>query len=233
MGEHNCENCNVLFKSFFSILAKDDLHDLTEKKKCIFYKKKQTVFTDGTRPSGIYCIKKGKIIIYKTGTYGKEQIIGFALPGDLLGLRSFFCDRNYTSSSVAIEDSLLCFITKQDFLFLLDKYPQITNSIIGLLSELLDEANIKVTSLAQKPVRERLAETLVTLNNVYKPDPVNSEEPNTVISLSRQDLANLVGTATETAIRLLSEFKRDNLIEINGKKITILDLINLQKIANL
>lgn len=219
-------------KSFFSKLAKSDLLDLSEKKSCISYKKGQTVFTAGTRPNGIFCLNKGKIKIYKTGAYGKEQIVQFVLPGDILGLRSFFCDRNYTSTTVAIEDSLLCFINRQDFQFLLNKYPQIINSIIASLSNLLDEANIKITSLAQKPVRERLAETLINLNKIFKPDAPSSAKLS-VVTLSRKDLANLVGTATETIIRLLSEFKNDNFIEIKGRNITILNIERLQKIADL
>lgn len=233
MVGQNCENCNVLFKSFFNILAKNDLLNLTEKKNCVFFKKNQTIFIAGTRPNGIYCLNKGKIKIYKTGAYGKEQIIRFALPGEFLGLRSVICNKNYTSSAVTIEDSVVCFISKKDFQIVLDKYPLITNSIIATLSEMLEDANNKVTSLAQKPVRERLAETLVTLNNVFKSDPVRSEAPNTVIALSRQDLANLVGTATETVIRLLSEFKSEHLISIKGRNITIIDAKSLFRIANL
>ena len=228
----NCENCNVLFKSFFNKLAKNDLIDLSEKKNCTLYKKGQAIFIAGTRPNGIYCINKGKVKIYKTGGYGKDQIIRFVLPGDLLGLRSFFCDRNYTSTAVAIEDSILCFIGREDFQSLLEKYPQITNSVITSLSDLLDEANIKVTSLAQKPVRERLAETLLTLNKIFKPDTPSSSK-HSVVTLSRKDIANLVGTATETIIRLLSEFKNENLIAIKSRKITILNTKELQRIANL
>ena len=232
MVRQNCDNCNVLFKSFFSKLAKNDMLDLSEKKSCISYKKGQTIFTSGTRPNGIYCLNKGKVKIYKTGAYGKEQIIRFALPGEFFGLRSVMCDKNYTSAAVTIEDSLVCFITKQDFQNILNKYPQITNSIISSLSEMLEDANNKVTSLAQKPVRERLAETLVTLNKVFKAE-LASENTNTIITLSRQDLANLVGTATETIIRLLSEFKNDNYISIKGRKITVTDIRGLNRIANL
>jgi CRP-like cAMP-binding protein len=232
MIRQNCESCNVLFKSFFNKVDKSDLHELSGKKSCISYKKNQTIFTFGTRPNGIYCINKGIIKIYKTGAYGKEQIIRFVLPGDILGLRSFFCDRNYTSSAVAIEDSMLCFISRKDFQSLLDKYPQIINSVITSLSDLLDESNIKITSLAQKSVRERLAETLLTLNKIFKTE-ASSSSKQSVVPLSRKDIANLVGTATETIIRILSEFKSENLISIKGRKIIILDVKGLYRIANL
>jgi CRP/FNR family transcriptional regulator, polysaccharide utilization system transcription regulator len=232
MVRQNCDNCNVLFKSFFSRITKNDLIDLSERKSCISYKKGQTIFTSGTRPNGIYCLNKGKIKIYKTGAYGKEQIIRFALPGEFFGLRSVMCDKNYTSAAVTIEDSIVCFINKQDFNELLNKYPHITTSIITSLSEMLEDANNKVTSLAQKPVRERLAETLVTLNKVFKSESA-SEHTNTIISLSRQDLANMVGTATETIIRLLSELKNEHYISVKGRKITITDIRGLNRIANL
>jgi len=232
MVKQNCDNCTVLFKSFFSRLNKKDMTDLGERKSCISYKKGQTIFTSGTRPNGIYCLNKGKIKIYKTGAYGKEQIIRFVLPGDFFGIRSLMSDKNYTSAAVTIEDSIVCFIGKQDFNEILNKYPQITNSIIASLSEMLEDANNKVTSLAQKPVRERLAETLVSLNKVFKAES-SPENANTVITLSRQDLANLVGTATETIIRLLSELKNDNYISVKGRKITITDVRGLNRIANL
>jgi CRP/FNR family transcriptional regulator, polysaccharide utilization system transcription regulator len=228
----NCDNCKVFSKSFFSRLGKEDVAELIEKKSCLSYKKNQPIFTAGTRPNGIYCLNSGKLKIFKTGAYGKEQIIRFALPGELFGIRSLMSDKNYTSTAVTIEDSVVCFISKQDFMELLIKYPQITASIISSLSEMLEESNNKITSLAQKPIRERLAEALVTLDKLFVPEE-NSESTNTVISLSRQDMANLVGTATETIIRLLSEFKSDNLISIKGRKITILDVKGLHRIANL
>ena len=113
---------------------------------------------------------------------------------------------------------------------LMIKCPQITSSIIATLSKLLEESDNKVTSLAQKTVRERLAETLLTLNEVFKSEIIDSES---VITLSRRDLANLVGTATETVIRLLSELKADKIISIKGRKITIQKVRELTKIANL
>lgn len=233
MIHQNCDSCKVFSKSFFSRLSKVDMIELSEKKNCVAYKKNQPIFTAGTRPNGIYCLNSGKLKIFKTGAYGKEQIIRFAVPGDLFGIRSLVSDKNYTSTAVTLEDSLICFISKQDFYAILLKYPEINNDIISSLSEMLEESNNRITSLAQKPIRERLAEALVTLDKLFIPELQDAEKQNTTISLSRQDLANLVGTATETIIRLLSEFKSDNLIEIKGRKITILDVKGLTRIANL
>jgi CRP/FNR family transcriptional regulator, polysaccharide utilization system transcription regulator len=231
MTGQDCNSCSSLNKSFFANLSKNDLLENSERKRTINYKKGQTIFTAGTRPNGIYCLKKGKIKLYKTGSYGKEQIVRFILPGDTFGVRSVMCDINYTATAVTIEDSTVCFILKSDFQALLNKYPAINSQIITSLSQLLEDANNKVTSLAQKPVRERLAETLITLNKIFKEE--NTTELNSVITLTRQDLANLVGTATETIIRLLSEFKSENMISIKGRKITIINLKGLSRTANL
>lgn len=233
MTDHDCNSCSSLNKSFFTHLSKNDLYDISEKKSTLAYKKGQTIFTAGIRPNGIYCMKKGKIKLFKTGPYGKEQIIRFVLPGDAFGLRSVLCDKNYTTTAVTLEDSTVCFIQKNDFFSLLLKYPDINSQIISALSQMLEDSQNKVTSLAQKPVRERLAETLITLNHVFTPENVHSEVPYTVIALTRQDLANLVGTATETVIRLLSEFKSEHLISIKGRNITIIDAKSLFGIANL
>jgi CRP/FNR family transcriptional regulator, polysaccharide utilization system transcription regulator len=232
MTGHDCTSCNSLNKSFFAHLSKNDLFDISEKKSTVSYKKGQTIFTAGTRPNGIYCMKKGKIKLYKIGPYGKEQIIRFVLPGDTFGMRSVLCDKNYTATAVTIEDSTVCFIHKNEFQSLLMKYPAINSQIISTLSQMLEDSQNKVTSLAQKPVRERLAETLITLNKIFQEENTSSET-NSVITLTRQDLANLVGTATETIIRLLSEFKSENMISIKGRKITIIDPKSITRVANL
>jgi CRP/FNR family transcriptional regulator, polysaccharide utilization system transcription regulator len=230
MIRQNCDNCSVFHKSYFDMLSTDDLLELSNKKTCRSYKKGQTIYTSGTRPNGIYCLQKGKVMIYKTGPYGKEQIVRFVLPGDFIGMRAALGDKNYSSNAVTLEESVICFIAKQDFQMLMIKCPQITSAIIATLSKLLEESDNKVTSLAQKTVRERLAETLITLNDVFKSDSIDSES---VITLPRRDLANLVGTATETVIRLLSELKTDKIISIKGRKITIQKIRELTKIANL
>jgi len=231
MIRQNCLNCTCFSKTLFTKLDKEDLSALNEKKDSYKYKKGSAVFTQGTKPNGIFCLGSGKIKIFKTGSYGKEQIVRFVLPGEIIGIRSFFSERNYSSTAVTIEDSQICFISKQDFQSLLNKYNYLLVDVITQLSKLLDEANEKITSLAQKPIRERLAETLYNLNFIFKPEGKDLKKPYTEITLSRQDMASLVGTATESVIRLLSEFKKEKLITITGRKITIIDPEGLYRIA--
>lgn len=231
MAKQSCENCKVYNKSLLSALTKEDLKVLNENITCTTYRKNQTIFTPGTRPNGVYCLNNGKIKIFKTGTSGKEQIIRMVLPGEFFGLRSVISDNNYTTTAVAIENSIACNIGINDFRKIIYKKPDITDSIIAFLSDMLENANNKVTSVAQNTVRERLAETLLSLNAIFKDDS-HSEMNFTVVDLSRNDLACLVGTATETIIRLLSDFKSEKLISVKGRKIIILNIKGLERIAN-
>jgi len=232
MIKQHCSNCKCFSKTLFKRIDKENLSILCDNKTLYKYKKGQSIFTQVTKPSGIFCVNKGKLVIFKTGIYGKEQILRFVLPGELLGIASFFNEKNHSISVMAFEDSQLCYIAKEDFQTILNKHQGIYIDIINLLSNLLNEANEKITSLTQKNVRERLAETLYNLNYLFKPDDNIKGKQFTEIRLSRQDLANLVGTATESVIRHLSEFKKENIISINGRKITILNPEELYKISN-
>ncbi|MDP2423267.1 MAG: Crp/Fnr family transcriptional regulator [Bacteroidales bacterium] len=221
-----CQDCPVHKGSYFKFLDPCDLADLFHKKTCYFYKKGQVIFYEGKRPLGIYCVQSGKIKISRLGVEGKEQIVRIAMPGDLLGLRSLIAGRNYSNSATTIDDSVVCFINKRKFFQITIRYPEISTRIMLTLSTLLEEAEKKITSMAQKPVRERLAEALLTLDEVF-----HSDGCPTVISLTREDLANMVGTANETVIRLLSEFKEEKMVAVKGRKILILDKKGLHRVA--
>lgn len=229
MQNLDCSNCLMHYKSCFITLSHEDLLLMNETKISTFYKKGQIVLHEGRNPNGIYCIKSGIIKISKTGIDGKEQIVRIVMPGGLLGIRAFVAERNYQASATALEDSVICFIDKKTFYDIISKYPHILQCIMKNLSSLLEEAENKLTSIAQKPVRERIAETLLTLNKIFKDGDCQCEK--STINLSREDLANLVGTATETIIRILSEFKDENLIIIIGRKIILHDPEGLKRIA--
>jgi CRP-like cAMP-binding protein len=186
-------------------------------------------------PTGVFCVNKGKVKISKIGFDGKEQIVRFVMDGGLLGIRALLGDRPYTATATTLEDSVVCFINKETFMQILARYPEIKQCMIRLLSRLLEEAENKITSLAQKPVRERLAEALLTLQQIFLTDNSTCDIPsdNGNINLSREDLANMVGTATETVIRLLSEFKEEGLIAVEGRSISILNAEGLQKIGKI
>jgi CRP-like cAMP-binding protein len=209
-----------------------DMDELVSKKISTVYKKGQTIFYEGMMPTGIYCLHKGKIKIAKTGIDGKEQITRFVCEGGLLGIRALMGGRKYSASATTLEESIVCYIDQKTFFKLTTKYPDISHCVMTLICSLLEEAESKMTSLAQKPVRERLAEGLLILDELFnKPGGCRSEDDHSIL-LTREDLANIVGTATETVIRLLSDFKDEKLIETDGRKIILIDKEGLKKAAH-
>ncbi len=226
-----CKNCNVRTISIFSFLKDNDLGKLNENKSRTLYKKGQNIFYDGRKPTGIFCLNIGKVKIYKIGYDGKEQIVRFVMPGGLLGIRALLGGRNYSASAMAIEDSQVCYIEKKAFFRLALQNPQVSHQLMITLSTLLEDAEKKLTSLAQKPVRERLAETLLILHKLFSTENKINPKLEPVISLTREDLANIVGTAKETVIRLISDFKENGLIKVNGRKIKLVDIDGLIEVG--
>ena len=230
----DCRNCFVRSSTCFSDLVPDDIEALVEKKISTVYKKGQTIFYEGMMPTGVYCLHKGKIKISRRGNDGKDQIVRFVLEGGLLGIRAMMGGRNYSASATTLEESVVCYIDQKTFFKLTTKYPHISHCVMTLICALLEEAEAKMTSMAQKPVRERLAEGLLILDELFNGAGGcrTDEDGEHSISLTREDLANIIGTATETVIRLLSDFKDEKLVETEGRKISILDPEGLKKVSN-
>lgn len=229
LEEPECKFCDPRFKSIFCDLHGEEMDTLNDAKDCIMYKKGQVIFSEGTRPRGLYCVHSGKIKASKIGDEGKEQILHLAKDGDVLGYRAILSGDNYSCTATALEDSSICFIPKSVFFSMVEKDSNLSLQVIKLLSSELKTAEKSITDIAQKPVRERVAETLLILKETYGCE----EDGSTInVSLSREEIANIVGTATESAIRVLSEFKGDEIVELHGKKIKILNLPKLIKTAN-
>jgi CRP-like cAMP-binding protein len=226
----DCTHCARRFTNVFCKAQFDSMAAINTEKICTPYKKGEFIFKEGTRPHGIFCVNRGKIKLSKLGDDGKEQIIRLVKPGDPLGYRALLSGDLYSSSAIAIEDSGVCFVPKDLFMGILQKDSQLSLEMLKLLSDDLRKAELQITHLAQKPVRERVAEALLFIKETYG----LAEDNRTIdVQFSREDLANIVGTATETVIRLLSEFNKDQIILTTGKKIEILNLPKLVKTANL
>jgi CRP-like cAMP-binding protein len=228
--EPSCGRCSKRFTNVFCKAQHDSMEDIQAEKICTAYKKGEFIFKEGTRPFGVYCVNRGKIKLVKTGEDGKEKIIRLVKPGDPLGYRSLLSGDRYNASAVALEDSGVCFIPKELFLGILQKDSSLSFEMMKLLSDDLKKAELQITHLAQKPVRERVAEAILFIKETYG---FEDDGETIAASFSREDIANLVGTATETAIRLLSEFNKDAIIKLSGKKIMILNLPKLVKTANI
>lgn len=217
----NCKACKTRHLSMMDSFSDEEMEKVTAQKSCVSYKKGQTLFYEGTRPMGVFCINQGKIKVSKLGSNGKEQILFIAKPGDFLGYRSLLSEEFYGASSTVIEQAAVCFIPKSDFLSILSTNPAFFEKMMKAVCHELGVMESKLAEIAQKSVRERLATTILMLKETYGMEGGGSELID--ITLTREDLANIVGTATETVIRLLSEFKNDGLIELENKKIKVLD----------
>lgn len=226
--ERDCSVCLTKITNCFAKLPDEDLAFINSYKSSTILKRGQIIYHEGRLPQGIYCLNEGKVKIYRIGNDGKEQVIRIVTPSSFFGLRALISGWTYSTSAVTLEDSVVCMIPKRPFITITLKYPEVSHCLMVYLSTMLEDAESKLMSLAQKPIRERLAETLVTLHEVFSKNSTDN-----CINLSRTDIANIVGTANECIIRLLSEFKDDGLIFINGRRISILDLGTLKKIARI
>jgi CRP-like cAMP-binding protein len=218
-----CTLCAGKEHSLFADLPKEDMETMSLHKTCIRYKKGQTLFYEGTRPMGLFCINSGKVKVYKISSEGKEQIIKLGKPGDFLGYRALISEEFYNSSATVIEEGAMCYIPKSDFLDILQNNPAFFRKMAKRVAHELGLMEQKLVTIAQKSVRERLAATLIMLKETYGMEEEGEESNLIDIALSREDLANIIGTATETVIRLLSDFKTQKLISLQGKKIKVLD----------
>lgn len=221
-----CKLCESRMDSIFQNTTEDEQQHISSQKSCKVFKRGEIIFHEGQRPSGLYCINKGKIKVYKLGDEGREQIVRLDKPGDVLGYRALISGEAYKAAASALEDCVVCFIPASIIFEMMEKNPEISFRMMRIFSDDLKNAENRLTDFTQKPVRERLAQTLLSLSESYG----STEEGYLSIYLTRQEWANLMGTTTETAIRTISEFNKEGLIAIKGKKIAIQnenDLVSL------
>jgi DNA-binding response OmpR family regulator len=191
-----------------------NLRDLGKDKKTKLYKKKTEIFAEGDSPSYVYLVKSGNIKVYKSHPDGKELITNLYKANDFFGFESILENSLYKESAAAMEDSELVAIPKQDFLTLLHGSADVSNTFISLLCQKVKEKESQLLNLAYNSVRQRTAEALLKVFNLKDHDQK--------LSVSRDDLAKMVGTASESVIRVLSDFKDEGLIDIESGKIKII-----------
>ncbi len=231
-----CSACASLTYSLFHHCGEQELTHLSDHKVCNRYAKGQVLVFEGNRPMGLYCVKGGTFKVYKTSLDGKEQILRFVRTGEFIGYRSLIADEAYAASVEAIEDSQVCFIPRDYFIDLLQRNTALSKALMQTLCHELGIAHERLMNMAQKSVRERLAETLLLMQETAARNRTAAEkvtEPDVCIQLPREDIANLTGSSTETIIRLLSEFKEDGWVELKGKQIRILNRPALTKQARM
>ena len=210
--------------------AMEELEFVTANKSTQHYQKGQVIYQEGSQALGFYCVYQGKIKLSKAGGDNKEQIVSLFREGDVLGYRALLAGTRYATSAVALEDCVVCFVPRPDFLRLVQGNMQFSTALMQLLARSLGQAEERMLHLAYKPVRERLAGALLLVMNTFRQE---GEELPFRIALGREDLAALVGTAKETVSRLLSELKDMGIIATRGSQITILKPSRLLEISTM
>lgn len=225
---------SILFKYFDSpesldIFSSEEKQALIKEQRELSLSKGDIIIEEGHAPNGVFLVNEGAAKLYKVGFTGKEQIIRFLKKGDLIGYRSILSGETFGATVSALEDMKLSFMPERFFLKMLKNNAKMSFEMLTLVSAQLGDAADIITILAQKTVRERLAEVLLTLEEQLGMD----DEGFIRISLTREEMANLIGTATESAIRLISEFKNDDLIKVSGRKIKLIEREKITKLAQL
>lgn len=226
LGMSKCEQC--IIKQFNSLksLTKDELVRISSCKTSKIIKKGTVLFEEGDTINGVYCVKDGICKLSKLSENGKDQIVKMVVKGQLIGQRSLVTDESSNLQATALNDMEVCFIPKSEIVADLQKNPKFSYDMLQDMAKDLKEADDIIVNMAQKSVRQRLAETLIYIHESFGTNPDGTLS----ILLSREDYANIVGTATESAIRVLSQFKKDGMISTHGKHIKIEDLNDLRRV---
>ncbi len=221
-----CEQCIVREFGALKALNKDELIRISDCKTSYTVKKGETIFDEGDSLNGIYCIKDGVCKLSKLSDNGKDQIVKLVKKGELLGQRSLISEESTNLSAIAIEDMQVCFIPKQEILQFFNENNQFSLNMMKSVCGDLKDADDNMVNLAQKTVKQRLAEILLKLETDFG---IN-DDGSLKIQLSREEIAGMIGTATESCIRLLSEFNKEGWITLQGKKITITNKKEMQRL---
>ncbi|CAM1347488.1 MULTISPECIES: Crp/Fnr family transcriptional regulator [Tenacibaculum] len=222
-----CEQCIVRQFNSLKALTKDELVRISGCKTSKLVKKGEVLFEEGEHINGVFCIKDGVCKVSKMSDNGRDQIVHLIKKGDLLGERSLINNETSNLKAIAVNDMEVCFIPKEEIIKDLEKNQNFTMEILKNMALSLKNADNVIVDMAQKTVKQRLAATLLYLDERF----LKNSEGAIDVNFSREDIANIIGTATESAIRLLSEFKKNKLISLKGKNITILNPRGLKDIS--
>ncbi len=226
---HNrCENCIVRQFNSLRAMTKEELKKVSDTKISRKLKKGETIFNEGDKLKGVYCVRGGVSKLSKLSPNGKDQIVKLASKGELIGQRSVIAEEQVNLSATAVSDMEVCFIPKEGIYNTLHSNPNFSLEVLRHLAHDLKEADDVIVNMSQKTVKQRIAEAFLYLKNTYGED----NDGFLHLTLSREDIASIVGTATESCIRIISEFKKKGLIKTSGKKIAIAKEKELQDMVD-
>ncbi|OYX25060.1 MAG: Crp/Fnr family transcriptional regulator [Flavobacteriales bacterium 32-35-8] len=221
-----CEQCIIKQFNALKSLSKEELVRISGCKTSMIVKKGDVIFEEGDALNGVYCVKDGICKLSKLSSNGKDQIVKIVVKGDLLGQRSLITGETANLQATALNDMELCFIPKSEIVNDLLNNSKFSFDVLKEMAHDLKEADDIIVNMAQKTVRQRLAETIIYIHDNFGTNPDGTLS----VLLSREDFANIVGTAVESAIRVLSQFKKEGLITTIGKRIKINNLEGLKRV---
>lgn len=220
--------CISKFKLTFKDVPDQDIEALFTDNVIKFYKKGEYIYNEGTRIKGCYFLFSGIVKIFQTGIAGKDQIIRFGKEGDIFGFRSVIRNESACTSVETLSDCVLCYIPNTSLMHMITHSPGFAYEMMQIACKELGDANRYIREIAQKSVKARLAEILLLIASDFGVETDGTLK----LNITREDLSNFVGTATETLIRLLSDLKNEGLVEAKGRKIKLLDRDKLKRLAD-
>ncbi|MDE4541488.1 Crp/Fnr family transcriptional regulator [Thermoanaerobacterium sp. R66] len=223
-----CKYCAQVVH-IFNELNDEELKVISDLTKECFYKKGDIILNEGDILEQIYIIHSGKIKIYKINSDGKEQILYILKDGDTFGENSIFKEQKSTFYAEAMENVSMCILSKDDFVKIISKNPDIAFKIMNYLNERLQSLELLLKDLTIEDVKKRLMSIIYRL---AKKDGINDANGIKLrLYLSREDLANLAGTTRETVSRKLRELEHEGLIEfLSNREILIKDIDDFKEI---
>ena len=211
-------------KSFLNDAGKLlNLKTLTDGKKVTVIKKKSELFSEGESPTSVFLMQSGEIKVSRLHQDGKELITNVYKTGDFFGFEAILENSQYHESAVAIQDSEVIIIPKDDFLMLVYSHPDVSAAFISMLCRKVVDKENALLNLAYSSVRQRTASTLLSI--------MDRKDEKGLISISREDLAKIIGTAAESVIRVLADFRDENMISVESGKIRIVSPEKLAKVV--
>ena len=223
----SCKDCGLRHQTVLGVLCHEDATQLDHNKSCVKYKKGERLFHENTIPSGVYCINSGIVKVGQVGIEGKDHITKLYKSGDLIGFRALLSGNRFNVFAQAVEDCNVCIIDKDTFLSTLKEQPELQSKILAEACAQIQSDTDQLVNQASMSVRQRTASILLMLSDTFKTD----ESERVEISLTREEIANVVGTATESLIRQLADFKEEGLIESKGRKIIVSNKEKLKAIT--
>ena len=228
MENSRCENCIIRQFNSLRAMSREELKKVSDSKTTKKLKKGDPLFEEGEKLNGVFCVRNGVSKLSKLSANGKDQIVKLATKGEVIGQRSVIAEESANLSAIAVSDMEVCFIPKESINTTLQSNPNFTLEVLRHMAHDLKEADDVIVNMSQKTVKQRVAEAFIYLKNNFGLD----EDGFLALTLSREDISNVVGTATESAIRIISEFKKKGLIHTSGKKIGIKNDKKLQELVD-